>query len=181
MLNETFEVVPPSSYIEVHIGNLYDSLQEAIQKYQTKLQLAKAFTPQCHALEALLSPFNVTFEYTERWDNEGYYVSVWYNTLISQWSELTPILEAIDTIRLPHQEFEVEDLPETYTRVYSAPVLPLLGGSVMRLSFHASLPGDTEDCKRIVIGYEKPYVSEPQLKYKFVCKGEKTPENDIPF
>jgi len=75
---------------------------------------------------------------------------------ITSWSQLT---EALAT--LPG-ELTSSDEPESYTRIFETDTAP-------RYCVYAALAGDTDECRRVLVGHTDGYIDKPRPIYELRC------------
>jgi hypothetical protein len=97
---------------------------------------------------------------------------------VQNWAELTPLFDALyEKAEIDSEKWWNQDDAESYSRryhndVYKADAVDGEFGLV-RLTVTASLPGDTETCKRVIVGYREAVQSEslPATPiYELVCE-----------
>ena len=115
-----------------------------------------------------------------------------YVKKIKNWGVLLPVFQALDTVGIPAESWKSFDDPASYTRIYRHEIsVPSIN---VYIKIHATLPGDTEDCRRIIVGYTASHATVPILYaptpiYKFDCKSDiqeqrhpnAQSDDDIPF
>lgn len=84
---------------------------------------------------------------------------------ITTWGEMLPLLEALAPLGFSENGWKNEDVAATYTRVFNNTILD---GRLV-LALHANLPGDTDECRRIVKGYTEGWITKPEPIYGFDC------------
>lgn len=93
---------------------------------------------------------------------------------VSAWGDLTQLFEVLDAagIDLPIGGWTSQDDAQSWTRIFkSTPVdTPT---SRINIQIHASLPGDTDTCHRVIVGYEREDREKPARPiYELRCDGE---------
>lgn len=109
---------------------------------------------------------------------------------VKSWAQLIPMFETLAIYGYPVDMWENQDNAESYTRIYIHKL-----DEDISIRIHAELPGDTDDCRRVIKGYrnEREFYqdSRPQPIYAFECGSDSaSPEtaaetatfkDDIPF
>lgn len=96
---------------------------------------------------------------------------------VATWAELTPLFEALDAhAGIDAAKWSNSDDAASYSRKYQASIYemdtPEEWGRVS-LQITASLPGDTDTCKRVIVGYTMEQPAEPipaQPIYELRCE-----------
>ena len=100
---------------------------------------------------------------------------------LESWKELNPLFEALELVGVGTEKWASHDDAKSYTRIFTNE--NFFGGSV-NLKIHATLKGDTEECRRVLIGYTEVGTQEappePEPIYKLECGEANTDESDIP-
>lgn len=112
---------------------------------------------------------DVAWSFASTYFARQYKLSVWLVEPIKQWSEVTPIIEAVERAVLSAGDDQLRnwanvDRAETYTREYTLDV-----NDNFIVSIFAVLPGDTENCVRVIAGFTEGFVSKPEPIYEFRC------------
>lgn len=89
---------------------------------------------------------------------------------ITSWSQLIPIFEILELADFNQEKWTSADNAESYTRVYQYKLAedPI----TCSIRIHASLPGDTDECRRVIVGYTEPSqeVHSADPIYKLECQ-----------
>lgn len=91
---------------------------------------------------------------------------------LDSWSVLTPFF---DLVGLDADQWSSYDDAASYTRVYTNQVFKAdeeLNFGVIQVKLHATLKGDTDTCKRVIVDYIPASMQEAQPVYKLQCKEE---------
>lgn len=126
-------------------------------------------------------------------DNVYSYIHIHIEGL-TEWRQLLPLFAALELLGYDQEKWTSHDDAQSYTRIYSYVIHNTEGENgaddeKCELTIHATLPGDTDDCRRVLVGYEKPYVPSETPRYEFRCKSDEgpsaaipsVPDEDIPF
>lgn len=92
-------------------------------------------------------------------------VRCYMNNPVATWAEVLPLLEALEPWGFDTLAWRNEDIAETYTRVFNNSAV----GGMLALSVYVNLPGDTDECRRVVKGFTEGYMSRPEPIYGFDC------------
>lgn len=114
-----------------------------------------------------------------RLDNTGWRgvrVQCWLTEPISNWREVTPVIESLADL-CPVDQWENEDQADDWTRKYIGVIARNSENNRAEFSIeiYARLPGDTKECRRVIKGFTEGYVSKPEPVYAFECQGEDSP------
>lgn len=153
--------------------------EQLLQDYGQRLQrlaVGVALTTECPVWSTHVS----SAAFYAGWRESKYHASITvYLTLeqIPSWSTMIPVFDALSARGFDADKWTSRDDAASYSRVYSYQVREsdnkeILGN--VEFVITASLPGDTDTCKRIITGYSTPSSepSQPQPIYKLVCEGE---------
>jgi hypothetical protein len=90
---------------------------------------------------------------------------------VDSWSVLSPLFELLDARGIDIDKWSSRDDPASYSRCYTNQIhLDEEDGTEVEIQITAALPGDTETCKRVIVGYQDvPARTEPI--YKLECEG----------
>jgi len=119
-----------------------------------------------------------TTHFAATWRTSQVYAELNLNLTIlkvSSWSALTALFDLLDAQGISADKWTSEDDARSYSRVFTNKVLDDDGeGKKIIVRITASLPGDTETCKRVIVGYTKPvaYTPEPSPIYELHCEGD---------
>lgn len=98
---------------------------------------------------------------------------------VPSWSAMIPVFDALAARGFDADGWTSHDDAASYSRVYNYTVKKDLDGEDpgrVEVQITASLPGDTDTCKRIITGYTNPVMDAPAPAptpiYKLVCEGE---------
>lgn len=94
---------------------------------------------------------------------------------IQSWRDLTSTFEILNYADINSSDWVSTDDAESYSRIYKTPIKSADDRITLGISITASLPGDTDECRRVITGYTDPsgrsYESEePKPIYKLECK-----------
>jgi hypothetical protein len=102
---------------------------------------------------------------------------------VSSWGDVEPLFTSLDSAGIPMDKWVSSDQPASYTRQYEATLQKdspdeenPVGELIVRVI--ANLPGDTNTCRRVIVGYTDPVQSRPEPIYKLECEGESTDESE---
>lgn len=87
---------------------------------------------------------------------------------ITSWKQITPIMEVLAVAGLELDKWTSVDDAQSYSRIFTY----LLNDSNPRVSITitASLPGDTDECRRVITGYTGRYqLMRDEPIYKLEC------------
>ncbi len=93
---------------------------------------------------------------------------------VPSWASLSPMFEVLDQLGLPVENWESKDDAASYSRIYRQELhketLEPEGGHV-EVCITANLPGDTETCKRVIVGWRGPRSVPSEPIYELQCEG----------
>jgi len=119
------------------------------------------------------------------WRASKLYASIDFYLTIPQvqtWADLVPLFDVLDMMNVPADKWTSYDDAQSYSRTYSTEILKDdAGGRGVRINVVASLPGDTETCKRVIVGYTQPKPQEAEVAkpiYELRCGDEVIPNSD---
>lgn len=85
-----------------------------------------------------------------------------------RWDEISPTLELLETKGFDIDKWTTMDEASSFSRYYTHSVLKNETSEVM-IIITASLKGDNDTCKRVVVGYTKPEERPAQPIYEIRC------------
>jgi len=89
---------------------------------------------------------------------------------VPSWGVLVPLFETLDQLGYSSEGWTSYDDPTSYSRVFVLTIFEDDEGRVI-LQITATLPGDTETCKRVIVGYEPVRaIPEAQPIYELQCE-----------
>lgn len=118
-----------------------------------------------------------TSHFAAKWRDCKTYADLCLNLTIQRvesWSALTPLFDILDSQGIDASNWTSEDDARSYSRIYTNTVLDdEATGQKIVIRITASLPGDTETCKRVIVGYTHPesHIPQSQPIYELHCEG----------
>lgn len=118
-----------------------------------------------------------TSDFAASWRKSKVYAELNLNMAIlniKSWSALTPMFDILDAQGIDADKWTSEDDAASYSRIFKATLLDdEETGQKIVIRITASLPGDTETCKRVIVGYTSPdrYIPTPSPIYELQCEG----------
>lgn len=99
------------------------------------------------------------------------------NADISAWRDLLPVFQALDAAGIcPIDSWSSHDDAQSYSRIYEAKIEHIDNGQDfdldVELQITATLPGDTDTCRRVIVGYDEVPPKPARPRYELRCDGE---------
>lgn len=93
---------------------------------------------------------------------------------VESWRQVQPIFEALGAIGIDVEKWKSRDDAASYTRIFDQHgYFNICDADGVDLRIHATLKGDTEECRRVLVGYTRPELAMPRGAapiYELQCK-----------